>query len=96
MPIQNSTSKSVTANTWTQLGTANYPSVPGTVILSSSEALLVGPTNADASSWIYAIGSAQPVQIYVPDIASVWVKCGFTTTVYVSYYPASETPVPMR
>jgi hypothetical protein len=96
MPIQNSTSKSCTNSTWVQLGTGNYPSVPGTLVISGGAAVFVGPTNADASAWAYWPASALPGSIYVPDIASVWIKTDATTNMYISYYPATETPVAPR
>lgn len=96
MPIQTLTSKSVTAGTWVQLGTANYPAVPGTLIISSATTVSVGGSNSDAAMWAYCPNATQPIQVYVPDISAVWIKGDQNANIYLSYYPATETPVPMR
>lgn len=96
MPIQTLPAKAVTGGSWVQLGTANYPAVPGTLNLSAGTVLTVGPSNADLSAWVYAPVASQPIQIYVPDISAVWIKGDSTLNVSLSYYPATETPVPMR
>lgn len=96
MPIQTLPAKSVNASTWTQLGTGSYPAVPGTLVLSAGTTFFVGPTNADSSAWAYCPTTVHPIQVYVPDISAVWVKGDATTSIYLSYYPATETAVPMR
>lgn len=97
MPIKTLPQKSISANTWTKLG-ASYPSVPGTLILSSGNGQLwVGPDGTDANTWFVVLANAQqPVQVYVDNIAEVYVKGDGAAGIYCSYYPATETPVSPR
>ena len=91
MPIVKVGKKTVTANTFTQC--TELPSAPGTVVLSSGGTMFLSPTNSANDAYVY-IGSIRPTMIFLSNMNSLWVS-NSTGELWLSYYPAAETPVPM-
>ncbi len=93
MPLMKVGLKTVTANTYAQL--TEFPAQPGTIVVSSGGTFYLSPTNTNADAYLYVGNSAVgPVQIAVSDMSAVWISSS-TTQVFLSYYPAAETPQPM-
>ncbi len=94
MPLKHLPAKSVTANTWAQLGAA-YPDVPGTLILGGTSYISVGFDGTDATTAVLQDTAALPMTVYVDSIRNLYVKSG-ATTIYLGYYPATENPPAVR